>query len=106
AAQRQAQLDRRVDARAVRPRQRARQPQAHRADVRVGLGAELHGASAEHLAAGVQLEVALEADYGFVGHANSVSWARARAARSPRTSIARAARSRCASESSGPSTWT
>ncbi len=44
-------------------RQRAGQPQAHRADVRVGLGAELVLARAEQLRRRGQLDVHLEADH-------------------------------------------
>ena len=46
----------------VEHRQRARQPEAHRAHVRVGLGAELVGAAAEQLRGRRQLAVHLEPD--------------------------------------------
>src|SRR4030095_4647207 len=82
------------------------QAEAHRAYVAVRGRAELGRALAEHLGAGAQLDMALEADYRDVGHANSVSFWAAMRAPSPRTSIARAARSSVGSASSGPRSCT
>ena len=50
----------------VQHRQRARQPQAYRADVRIGLGAEAVGATAKCLGRREQLHVHFEADHGLV----------------------------------------
>ena len=54
-------------------RQRAGQAEADRAGARVGLLAEAQLAAAEHLRAGLELDVDLEADDGFVrgAHANA-----------------------------------
>jgi hypothetical protein len=62
AVQRQADADGRLDAFRVEHRQRAGQAQADRADLGVGLGAELRRAAAEHLRGGAELDVHLEAD--------------------------------------------
>src|SRR4051812_39056542 len=51
-----------LDGLTVDHRQRARQPEADRADVGVGLGPEPVGAAAEQLGGGVQLAVDLEPD--------------------------------------------
>ena len=66
AVQRQPDPDRRLDGLAVDDRHRARQPEAHRADLGVGLGAELGRAAAEHLRRGVELDVDLEPEGGVV----------------------------------------
>ena len=73
AVERRAESQRVLDRHHVRARQRARKPQAHGADVAVGLGAEDVRAAAEHLAARPQLHVALEADHRLPGHVNSRS---------------------------------
>ena len=57
---------RELDRTLVQHRQRAREPQAHRADVGVRLGAELVGATAEQLRHGRELAVHLEPDDGLV----------------------------------------
>ena len=54
-----------IDGPAVQHRERAGQPDAHRADVGVGPGAERGGTAAENLGLGEQLGVNLEADDGF-----------------------------------------
>ena len=61
AVERQPDPDRRLDGLAVDDRHRAGQAEAGRADLGVGLGAELGRAAAEHLRRGVQLDVDLEA---------------------------------------------
>ena len=62
AVQRQPDPDRRLDGLAVDDRHRAGQAEAGRADLGVGLGAELGRAAAEHLRGGVELDVDLEAE--------------------------------------------
>src|SRR5437867_11248245 len=106
AAEHEPELEGGVDRRAVHDRERPRQPQAHRAHVRVRGRAKLGRTLAEHLAAGGELDVALETDPRFMGHGNSVSCSRPRRATSPRTSSARPARSRVGSLSSGPTNCT
>ena len=69
ALERQRRGQRQVDRLRVHHRQRAGQPEAHRADVGVGGGAELGAAAAEDLGRGAQLRVDLEADDGLVGDA-------------------------------------
>jgi hypothetical protein len=64
-SERQPGLDGVFDGRPVEHRQRARQPEAHRADVRIGRRTEPGAAAAEDLARSQQLRVNLEADYGF-----------------------------------------
>ena len=66
AVQRQPDADGRLDGGLVEHRQRTGQPQAHRAHLGVGLGAELVGAPAEHLGRGRQLDVDLHAQHGVV----------------------------------------
>ncbi len=66
AVQRQPDPHRRLHRRAVERGQRARQPQAGRAGLRVGRRAELRGAAAEHLRGGAELDVHLEAEDGVV----------------------------------------
>src|SRR5436309_6411460 len=106
AAEREAELERSVDGGAVRARERPREPEANRADIGVGLVPERSWAVAEHLAPGVELDVALESDYRFVGHANSDSWRRSNRDVSPFISIARPAASSVGSPSSGPRSCT
>src|SRR5258706_5509334 len=105
-AERESESQRRLDRRAVGRRQGAGQSQAHWAHVRVTVGPELDRAVEEHLAARLELDVALQAYYRFVGHANSTSWEAGSSVRSPPTSSTRPARSSTGSASSGPSTWT
>ena len=50
----------------IQHRQRAGQPQAHRANVGVGRGAKLVGTAAKRLAGGQQLHVHFKADYRLV----------------------------------------
>src|SRR6185312_17485575 len=69
-----------LDALLVEHRQRPREPEAHRADVGVGLGAELVGAAAEQLGLGRELAVDLEADDRLVSlHAHPLRLAHAHA---------------------------
>jgi len=67
-AQRERRLDREVDGLAVQHRQRARQPETHRARLRVGWRAERRRAPAEDLRAGQQVGVDLKPDDSFVLH--------------------------------------
>ena len=55
-----------LDGLRVQHRQRAGQPQAHRADVGVGRRAKVVGATAEGLGGGEQLHVDFESDHGLV----------------------------------------
>ena len=55
-----------LDSLGIEHRQRARQPQAHRADVGVGRRAKMIGATAEGLGSGEQLHVDFESDDGLV----------------------------------------
>ena len=54
--------DRRLDRHRVRDRQRARQPETGRADVRVRRRAKRRRASAEHLRTGAEFDVSLETE--------------------------------------------
>ncbi len=66
AVQRQRGQRGKLDGLGVEHRQRAGQPQAHRADVGVGRRAETVGATAEGLGRGEQLHVDFEPDDGLV----------------------------------------
>ena len=66
AAERQRRADRTVDRAPVQHRQRARQPEAHRTDVRVGRRAERGAAAAEDLRGRQELGVDFEPDDGLV----------------------------------------
>jgi len=66
AVQRQRPFDRQFHRLAAQHRQRARQPQADRADVGVGRRAEARGASAKNLRRGAELHVHFEPDDRFV----------------------------------------
>ena len=66
AVQREPDPDGRLDGGLVGDRQAAGQAQADRADLGVGLGAEVGRAAAEHLGARAQLDVRLQADHRLV----------------------------------------
>ena len=83
---------------AVEGRQRAGIAEADRADLRVGLGAGLRGAAAEHLRARLELDMDLESDGDLVVHGRS-------SARRPAVSQAAAMRNTRPSANAGPSTW-
>ena len=68
AAEGEPELDRLLDRRAVRHRQRAREGEADRAGLRVRPAAEAVRAAAEHLRPRLQLDVDLEADHRLPGH--------------------------------------
>src|SRR5690606_5672210 len=80
-------------------RQRARKPEADRADVRVRRGAEAGGAAAEHLGAGEELDVHLEPDDGLPGHQRTSRLASRAASSAPATA------SIGPSENIGPTSW-
>src|SRR3954452_15934328 len=58
---------------AIRHRQRAREPDAGRADVRIRCVAKAGGAAAEHLAPGEELDVHLQADHRLPRHQRTSS---------------------------------
>ena len=64
AAEGLARLDRHLDRAAVQRRQRPGQPEADRADLRVGRRAELRRAAAEDLRSGEELRVDFQANHG------------------------------------------
>src|SRR5450755_1831278 len=66
AAQRNSSLNGEFDRFPAQHGQRPGQPQTHRADVRVGWGAEFDGAPAKDLSPGALLDVNLKADNGLV----------------------------------------